>query len=329
MAEELPDAGPIVREGTVGAYSSIDLMHTPTSDDYTWSENTYFGFHIPEQRINGEIYVWLHTNLRVASSGVFIWRGMKKATLAAEYFDFRQFLPFPHTDLDDYELVNGLHVRVLETERKYQVGYVDESRRTEVHLLYEAIAPPMPYEGRSHFDQPMKTTGAVVLQGKEFRVDGFFTRDRSWGARSEVTQPGPPFTYVTGIFDERLAFHLTASDSAEASPEWSGVYTLPRGTNLVSGYVLDGGQVRRLRKAHKKTYRGPDGLRPRRIDLELADQEGNRYDIRGDVTAIMPWHPWPNLLCYMCQVRWDHAGRIGWGDIHEIMSNDFVHRFIR
>lgn len=320
---------PGLADCTAEATESFDRLHIPRSDDYTWSETNYFGFHIPERRINGEIYVWLHTNLRIASSGVLIWQGMKKTTLAAEYFDFRHFLPFPATDLDNYELANGLHVEAIEPERKYQVEYADKDRNTELHLLYEAIAPPIPYEGRRHFDQPMRTTGAVLLYGREFRVDGFFTRDRSWGTRSEVAQPGPPFTYVTGIFDERLAFHLTASDNAEASPEWSGVYTVPPGKNLVSGYVLEGGHVRRLRRAHKKTHRGPDGLRPRRIDLELTDQEGNRYAIRGDVTAMIPWHPWPNLLCYMCQVRWDHEGKVGWGDIHEIMSNDFVRRFIR
>ena len=46
-----------------------DLLHKPTSDDYTWTESNYFIVHLPERRMNGHVYALFKSNLMVVVSG--------------------------------------------------------------------------------------------------------------------------------------------------------------------------------------------------------------------------------------------------------------------
>jgi hypothetical protein len=305
-----------------------DLLHKPTSNEYSWTETNYFGFHLPDKRMNGEVYVWLHPNLKVASSGVYVWQGIKKNQLAAEYFDYRHFLPFPKGDLDDYELVNGLKIKTLEPLKKYRVDYVDEARKTEVHFIWEAIMPPEPYASGMHFDQAGKVDGTLILKGEEHKIDSFHTRDHSWGPRQEFPRVGiPPFAWVTGIFDRDFAFHITGFD--EPVPKALQYPGKDAGGRLEAGYVFRNGTTRKLLSAVKKTERGEDGLQPSKVYIELTDEQNNSYSIRGEVTALLPWHTWPNMLVFMCQTRWECEGKIGWGHVQDISQNDYVNQFIR
>lgn len=313
--------------------SSRDELLYPATDKsvYSWTETNYYGFNIPEHRLNAEVYVWLHPNLGVASSGFFAWKGFKKTTLAAEYFDYQVYLPFPTTDLDDYELANGLKVKILEPLNKVQVDYVDKDRETEVHFLSEAIMPAQPTPRGGHFDQAVKVDGELILRGEKYIIDGYFTRDRSWGApRPEVQQvAGPPMTYVAGVFDKDFAFQFVGPDDPAMGPEWVGTYPIEAASIPASGYVYKDGVTRKLVKVSKLTHRGPNGIEPHGAEIELRDEQGDSYSIRGQATALLPWHTWPNMLFFMTQMRWECEGRVGWGDFMDGLSNSHVVQFIK
>jgi hypothetical protein len=54
-----------------------------------------------------------------------------------------------------------------------------------------------------------------------------------------------------------------------------------------------------------------------------------RWSIIGDVQARMPWQTWQNMNTFFCQTRWEHGGRIGWGDTQDVQFNEFTHKFSR
>jgi hypothetical protein len=327
-------AGEGARMGTTPGFGvagpADELLHPVAGDaPYALTETSYFGFNLPERRINGEIYVWFHPRLRVASAGVFCWQGMKPTALAAEYYDYRLYLPYPERQIDDYSLANGLRFRVEEPLARVELAYDDPERHTHLRLVSRAVMPPAVIPGGGHFVQAVRTEGELVLDGQAHPIDGWFTRDRSWGApREERPYPVPPLGWLVGVFGDDFAFHVRAFDDPALGPEWAGHYAFPQaGQNLRFGYVWREGRLVALARAAKRTVRAADGLAPVAFELELEDVEGVRHPIRGEVTARLPWNTWSNVLVYMCQTRWRSGEREGYGDAQDMLFPDYVRRF--
>lgn len=299
---------------------------------YASTETSYFGFNIPEKQLNGEIYVWFHPALKVMSASVYIWRGIKRSALACEYVNHFHFLPFPAGDIDDYTIEPlGLRIRVIEPLVSVEITCKDPERDVSFRLLQTAIMPPGGRPGGHHFTQAMKVVGELNLHGEPFAIDGYFSRDRSWGQeRNEVARSMPPISWMVGVFGDDFAFHVLAYDDPALNPEWAGQFASPPpGKNLIWGYVRRDGDTFPVTRAGLLTTREPDGLAPRVKTIEVEDTGGKVHRIRGTVDARMPWQTWQNMNVYFCLTRWECGGRIGWGDTQDIQYNEFVRRFAR
>ena len=55
--------------------SKDDLFHPAPVGDWAWTETNWFSFQIPEDNIDGEVYVYFRPNLGVTYAGVFAWDG--------------------------------------------------------------------------------------------------------------------------------------------------------------------------------------------------------------------------------------------------------------
>src|SRR5205085_293848 len=124
--------------------------------DFTASETNYFGFSIPEHNINAEIYLWAHPRFGVAAGGVFIYKGVKRQTLAADYHNFFTYQPMPQNGAD-YELAVGLKVKVEEPLKRVRISYADPEAATEFTVTLTGIAPPVGRPGGGHFTQSCRT----------------------------------------------------------------------------------------------------------------------------------------------------------------------------
>jgi hypothetical protein len=298
---------------------------------YSTTETSYFGFNIPEKQINGEVYVWFHPALKMMSASVYIWRGIKRSTLACEYVNHYHYLPMAE-QIADYTIEPlGLHIRVIEPLKRVELTCKDPERDVSFKLLQSAIMPPGGRPGGHHFTQAMKVEGELNLHGERFAVNGYFSRDRSWGnERREVARNVPPISWMVGVFGDDLAFHVLAYDEPSLGPEWVGAFPSPApGKNLIWGYVRRDGETFSVRRAAVLTRREPDGLSPRVKELEVEDVGGKIHRIRGTVDARMPWQTWQNMNVYFCLTRWELDGRIGWGDTQDIQYNEYVRRFAR
>lgn len=325
--------GGLVGQSIRAARPEDDLLHAPAqSGHYSATETSYYGFNIPEQALNGEIYLWFHPVLKVMSASVYIWRGLKQSTLACEYIQHHHFLPWPQNDIADYRIdALNLRIKVLEPLKSILVEFEDTARNVSFSLRQDAIMPPAVRPDGFHFTQAMKTSGELNLFGERLVINGFFSRDRSWGQeRREISPPLPPLSWMVGVFDERFAFHALAHDDPALGPEWVKHFpNVQPGKNLLWGYVYKDGETIPVQAARKLTYREPDGLAPRLIEMELEDARSRRFSLRGYINARMPWQTWQNMNTFFCQTRWECDGKVGWGDTQDVQFNQFTHAFAK
>ncbi|WP_040841410.1 DUF7064 domain-containing protein [Nocardia brevicatena] len=329
--EIYPDARPHTDEFLTLDYSA-DMFHMHQAeapqDNPDWTETVYLGFCIPEERISGQIYSWLHPFQRQASGGVFIYQGFNPIWLQAEHYDYRMVLPYPETDLDDIDFGNGLTLQVREPLQQIDVQYRSTDGSVTLDLRYDAIMPAAGRLDGKHLAQTMRTTGTLRLRDKTYEVNSFFTRDRSWNqVRSEKPQPIPPLTWGAATFGEDLSFHFVGFDAYHRAPEWADDFdsgSLP--DSLRWGWVWTEGELRGLNRMEKRTIRGADGIAPDRAEVELTDTRGTVYSLTGRSIAHIVHPAFPNLLVEWALMEYDLDGRTGYGDYQDCMFTDHVRR---
>ena len=310
-----------------------EFLHPPApSGHYSATETAYFGFNIPEQRLNAEIYMWFHPVLKMCSASVYIWRGIKHSTLSCEYVNHYHYLPMPD-QIANYRVadVMDLNFEVIEPLRKIRITYSDPDRGVSFDTLHEAIMPPAGRPDGFHFTQAMKVNGTLDLFGERLPVDGWFSRDHSWSQeRRETGRKTPPLSWLVGVFGDDLAFHALGFDDPAHAPELVARYPqLAETPTLIWGYVFRDGETVPLASMSKRTTRDADGLAPIAFETLLSDVNGREYRIDGTVEARMPWQTWQNMNVFFCQTRWTLDGRTGWGDAQDIQMNDFTYHHDR
>lgn len=317
--------------GTIEAQD--EFLHPPAeTGHFSASETSYFGFSVPERKINGEIYVWFHPALKMMSASVYIWTGLRPTTLSCDYINHHHFLPFPENGIADYCIdALNLKIRVIEPLKSVQIDFADKTRDVSFSCLQEAIMPPGVRPGGYHFTQAMKVTGWLNLYGERITLDGYFSRDHSWGKeRREDPLPLPPLSWMVGIFNDDFAFHALAHDDPAMKPEWTAAFPdIQPGRNLLWGYIWKDRELVSVASVRKLTQREADGLAPKSVELELTDVRNRVFHIRGTVQARMPWQTWQNMNTYFCQTRWECEGQIGYGDLQDVQFNDFTRKFAR
>jgi hypothetical protein len=294
--------------------------------DFTASETNYFGFSLPEHNINVEAYMWAHPRFGVAAGGVFIFQGVKSQPLLADYYNYFTYQPVPESLLD-YALPAGLAVKIETPLERVRISYVDPEAATEFDVVMTGIAPPVGRPGGGHFTQSCRTSGRLKLRGRDYTVEGTFSRDHSWThERPEVRRRIPPNTWMVGVFGDDLAFHTVGFDELALHPEWrSWEPGLPERMPFSWGYLVENGDVIQLRDLRNKiTRRATDGVTPTGYSLDIVDVKGRTHRIEGVVKASCPFQWWPNMVTYMCQVEWRLNGRIGYGDAQDIQFNDWI-----
>ncbi|MEM7019560.1 MAG: hypothetical protein AAF512_19770 [Pseudomonadota bacterium] len=327
----LPTRAPLAGQPFAEIDMQDEYLHKPySSGHFAATETAYYGFNIPEARLNGEIYIWLHPVLKTMSSSVYIWTGNRSSTLACEYINHYHYLPFPTAGIDDYTIEPlGLAIKIIKPLQTIELKFADARRGVSFELNLDAIMPPAGRPGGFHFTQAMKTRGILDLFGTHYEIDGFFSRDRSWGQeRHETARVGPPLDWMTGIFNRDFAFHVLSYEDPQRNPAWISRYGNQASAKpFVWGYVFREGGILPVSTCSSLVTRESDRLTPRVVDMYFEDSMGHQYNMRGYVNARMPWQTWQNMNVYFCQMRWECEGLIGWGDLQDIQNNDFVHHF--
>jgi hypothetical protein len=313
----------------------MDFLHKAEEGaSHSTSETYWLQFSIPEAKINGEIYIWVHSALNMTSGGVWIWQGIKRHQLLAESFDFQAFMPYPTVDGHSVSIPKiGLTLNIIQPLQSMSVEYQSVDHSTTLQLTATGLMDPIMRADNMHFEQPMRVVGTLKLGGKTYAVDCFGFRDRSWGQhRPESPMKYPPIGWsATVLGDGQTAFNFVATDDPTRNPEWSGVYEVSSQDTLKNGWIFRNGSLRRLRKISKRTERAPsEWMRPINVECTLEDETGERHELRATCEACLPFSMWPSLLANFAQMRWVlDDGLVGYGDLQDFFWTDYAKRFCR
>lgn len=292
------------------------LQPVPGDAHYEWTETSMFGFNIPEHGIDCIIYYWHHPTQRTVFGGITIWRGLNDNQIETAYSDYRLAMPMPD-DITDCTYANGVTIRMIRPCEEFAISFDDPAQNTHLRLHLSAIMPAACRYNGGHITQAMRTKGELILRGERFAIDGFHTRDRSWGeARSEAHRDIPPVNWTVGIFGEDLAFHHLSFDNRRHRPEWGERFAAHGDTNnMIWGYVWDGGEIHGVRAVDQKTDYAANPFRPERVQSVISASNGRDYVITGQRIASTQVQCWPNMSGNFALMEWQHEGRIGHGDI--------------
>lgn len=295
------------------------LFHQPLFGEPTWLETNWFSFTIPEENLRCHIYSAFRTNIGVVYSIVMIWSGDCYDRHDFDYYDAQIHLPMPTSNLDDYRLANGLHVRATEALQRYEITY-DGHR--DVAFELEAVGAMPAIDSREtvttggqdfshfhavkasltdrigHIDQTLQMRGELRMYGKTYAIDYPSNRDHSWS-------PRPEYGHGCGNFDEGyfgdLTFHVQTLNSEAA-------------TGAVSnGYLIDKGELILL-KDGIGIYE-TNGWEQKSLRYELEDERGKSFVFTGKPTATArPLPTFPNQYNIGALTKWEHEGEQGWGE---------------
>jgi hypothetical protein len=301
----------------------------PASAHDVWAETNYFPFSIPDAGLSGCIYNVFRSGLGVCLSDVTIFDRCASHWEGLAYTDHQQHLPCPPC-LTDYQLRNGVAVRVTHAPTDYRIDYVGFDN-TELHYDVKGLMRPQDFNDpdqnplatsggtgwdnafNGHFDMTAQVSGELILRGRHYAIDCLATMDHSWGPRLEHSNGSAVF----------LQAHIGRDFSVNAllafNPEASG-----QPGPLLHGYVLQQDEVVALASGTGRIQRR--GLFPTAIAFDLQDQRGKTYQLTGHFLTWAPWAPYASVIYYQGMTRWYLDGAEGYGAYQEVIGRATVAR---
>lgn len=315
MTEVQRDAGAL---GSVVKLRDM-YFHEPRYRDYRWLETNWFSWLIPEEAMRCHLRAAFRTNLNVVESMCFVFNhpDSHAGPLDVLYSDRQSHVPMPVTNLDHYDLVSGISVRMTKPLMEWEVRY-EGVHDTRFDLHYRAMMPPVHIaetgtDARAqatirhgHLDQMMHVTGKARVRGVNYTVNWPSPRDHSWSPRPESSS-GYGFP-MSGNFDYG-SFGTDGQDFTffvQTRNDWSD---LRRGI-VHNGYILDGGDLLRLKAGEGRYTYEADAWVITALQYELEDERGRTHVFKGTPRSF--YHPGVGTLAV---VEWQSRdGEIGWGE---------------
>jgi hypothetical protein len=307
-----------------------DWLFHPRSDHPHWNESAWFGFHIPERRINGWIHINHRPNMNYSIAGVGLWDPTGEEIYDCLYHSWNDPVPLPEgSQMFDFSLMNGIKLKTIEPFKAVEIRFQDDD--IELELTWESFMEPqianfqvgLDEFGHGHYEQGGHMEGRVVTFGEELEIDCWSNRDHSWGPRRFWKNPRGDFPWA--VANEKAAFHCLAI--SDQHPDDDPVVGTKE--KVVAGWYVRDGQVAKLDSGHRQvTERGPDG-RPELVTIDAHDELGR--DLHAQAT-ILNWLRWPgyaNYFQWWMLAEWRFDGHQAYGDVSEWFPAYAARRFIR
>lgn len=313
-------------------------FHPRDPADRTWTETTFLPFFVPDAGIFGNVYVLARPNQGVAISSILISEGFCLQPYEIDFTDPQMHLTCPASFLK-YSLENGLTVEVTKAPGDYRFSYENAlgacSFELEFRGMHQPFDPHDPAENplltpgveatvdprlgtawmNGHFEVKGRVTGNLTLRGRQYKVDCHEGMDHSWGPRAEHGTRS--VSWISVNFGADLAFHLAVPMNIIDGQVFYDA--------LRFGFVVDHGQVFGLVEASVEATRVDMMAISNRILAR--DVRGREYEMFGTAVAGHPWYSFnPSHVSYQSYMRYQHAGRVGYGEVGDIFGLDYLAR---
>ena len=159
-------------------------------------------------------------------------------------------------------------------------------KQVRVELVHENVGPvygstggDRPVEdpevefGRAHYEQHMRATGTITIDGEVTEIDGLGLRDHSWGPR--YWQALRYYRWLTCNFGPD--FGLMGSEIVQHE-----------GRRIQGGVIVRGQTLERVRQIDIQTEYAPDSLYHQRFTAELQLESGEPLTLKGAVKGFIP-----------------------------------------
>jgi hypothetical protein len=308
-------------------------FHLPTGHDPTWAETNYFGFYVPQLRMNCGVYALFRPSLGVVISTVSLNTRHTRAPWEADYWDSQAHVPIPdNCDLRDYSLANGLSVRSPEPNRVWDIRF-DDSDGTRLDVRYTALMDPFDIhdpdqdpmvaaklEGsdfawgtayNGHFDQTGLFEGEVNLRGRTTSFTSVSTMDHSWGPRPE--RSATPMSWLGAHFSPSFAIKGIFDFDPGVDP--NGESEL----RLTHGYVLEDGKAFGLKRGSGRSTRRD--FCPVATSITVVDSLDREWTAEGTAATSFPWTAWPDVVGFDVLHDWTCGEQRGLGEAMDFLGN--------
>lgn len=304
-----------------------DLMH-PLGPEQNFNESAYYNFFDTKKSLGG----WFRIGNRANE-------GNAERTVCLYLPDGRVLFSFgrPAITSNDAFDAGGLRFEVLEMTDRHRTtfdGNVVELReprqmadpkaafqnnpkkRVQFDLEHVAVGPLYGHKAeeepgekaeegfaRAHFEQHMRVTGSLTIDGEAQRIEGFGLRDHSWGPR--YWQALHSYEWLTMNFGEGLGAMVSI---VQRDPE--GKQT-SRG-----GVIVRGMEMERIVDAQISAEYEENGLYHKSLTARVKTEKGAEHVITGKVTGFIPLrNRRENLETFIGEgmTEWRLGDQVGYG----------------
>lgn len=322
--------------------------HPSDPAEWRWTETTPLIFAVPEERILGNLYVASRPNLGVALSVVTVVQGICRQAYEVDFTDSQVHLPAPK-NFTDYELENGVRVKVTNPPRDYHFTYAYKGGdECALDLTFRGIHQPFDcndpaentllaqpeatvYDSRlgdqwgnkakeetfasGHFNTIGHVTGDLILRGKRYKVNSYDCMDHSWSRRTEVSRRA--VGYISACFGDDYGLHMAVP--MDIAPDGEMIYEALR-----FGFVVENGQTFGLVSASVRTT--TTDMISVGCWIEATDVRGKVHRCTGTIIAGHPFDNFnPSHIAFQSLMRWETPdGRVGYSELANIFGREFL-----
>ncbi|MFT3898720.1 MAG: hypothetical protein QM728_00525 [Gordonia sp. (in: high G+C Gram-positive bacteria)] len=239
-------------------------LHTAGADPH-WQESYYFNWADLEGTAFGLARVGIRVNEGRGDGVVVMFRDGRRELVYGGLG--KKVTPDPRAE-------TGLTVGrlTMTMDEPLQRWRIKLDGTDTIDLTWTALAPPFDFDesggadvlAARHFEHPGRVVGTTRIDGREHTVNGFGTRDKSWGPRDWGNITG--WDWISAQFGPDLAF--------------TAMQSLGNGPADQSGFVYDNGTCTAIDHftAHFD-WASPDLVR--KLTLTITDQVGREYRVTG------------------------------------------------
>jgi hypothetical protein len=276
-----------------------DFLHE-LGPEPNFNESAYYNFFDATQRLGG----WFRIGNRANE-------GHAERTVCLYLPDGRVLFHFARPKLSSNDAFDaaGLRFEVLEPTERHRTrfegpllelaepramadpraAFESSPRRTvSFDLVHEAVGPLYGHKAekpanedieqsfaRAHFEQHMRVTGSLEIDGERLDVSGFGLRDHSWGPR--YWQAIHSYEWLTLNFGPDLGAMVSIIQrDAEGKDRTAG------------GVLVRGMELERLVDARIDAEYEENGLYHKRLTARVETEKGEKLSLEGEVTGFIP-----------------------------------------
>jgi hypothetical protein len=274
-----------------------DGLH-PLGPESNFNESMYFNFFDRDRTTGGFVRMGNRAN-----------EGYAEMTVCLYLADGRVLFQYKRPQIRDNDAFDagGLRFEVQEPTERVRTTYdgsvvvlsdplamTDPSSafrenphaRVSLDLLHEAVGPlyghksegpvtdPEKEFARAHYEQHMRVTGTLTLDGEQVRIDGLGLRDHSWGPR--YWQAIHSYRWLTCNFGPDFGLMVSVTWGAPDAPPRQG------------GVVVRGETLTNIRAADIQTDYIENTPFHTALRAHLTLETGEELDLTGTVKSFIP-----------------------------------------